>query len=39
MALNASAGYDRAESEALAKEHLRGVCDVILPSFTQDLSR
>jgi dihydrodipicolinate synthase/N-acetylneuraminate lyase len=30
--------YDRSEARAWAREHMRGVCDVIIPSFTADLS-
>lgn len=32
------AAYQRSESKAWAAEHLRGVCNVILPSFKRDLS-
>ena len=30
--------YDKSEAKDWAKEHLRGVCNVIIPSFTSDLS-
>jgi 4-hydroxy-tetrahydrodipicolinate synthase len=34
----AGISYHRSEAKGWAQEHLRGVCDVILPSFTSDLT-
>jgi 4-hydroxy-tetrahydrodipicolinate synthase len=31
--------YTRAEAKAWAREHMRGVCNVVLPTFTGDLRR